>query len=78
MGCRRCFTRVILITYSAIDIGNSFINGRAIAAILGSGRAFDKTPTIEGDQCEDWFQRIVTRDTQGRFCVALPFHAKIL
>lgn len=37
----------------------------------------DKTSTTEENQCEDWFQRTVTRDTQGRFCVALPFRTKI-
>jgi hypothetical protein len=35
------------------------------------------SPTTEEKLVEEWFQKTVTRDSTGRFCVALPFRARI-
>lgn len=34
-------------------------------------------PTTEDDQCDEWFRKTVSRDSQGRFCVALPFRTVV-
>ncbi|KAF0704944.1 Uncharacterized protein FWK35_00037405, partial [Aphis craccivora] len=33
--------------------------------------------TTEDERCEEWFCKTVSRDTSGRFCVALPFRSTI-
>ncbi|XP_060845438.1 uncharacterized protein LOC132925023 [Rhopalosiphum padi] len=33
--------------------------------------------TTEDERCEEWFCKTVSRDTSGRFCVALPFRSII-
>ncbi|XP_050056092.1 uncharacterized protein LOC126549769 [Aphis gossypii] len=33
--------------------------------------------TTEDERCEEWFSKTVSRDTSGRFCVALPFRSTI-
>jgi len=33
--------------------------------------------TTEDERCEEWFCKTVSRDTSGRFCVALPFRSRI-
>jgi len=33
--------------------------------------------TTEDNRCEEWFCKTVSRDTSGRFCVALPFRSII-
>lgn len=30
-------------------------------------------PTTEDELCERWFTKSTSRDTDGRFCIALPF-----
>ncbi|CAI6357926.1 unnamed protein product [Macrosiphum euphorbiae] len=40
---------------------------------IGFGQLKNPVPKTEDDLCERWLTKSTLRDTDGRFCIALPF-----